>query len=111
MHWFVDSDDLAPPSQSIDLYGALLRMKEWHDAHIEVFTTRTLGGGGGVSEPPPGLKAWKEALSIDLITSCEEWTPTEGVVWRGALCFTEKKVSSYRTKARQLGKDWLHHFN
>ena len=40
----------------------------------------------------PGLKAWKEALDIDMICSCSQWEPPVGVIWRGPIHITEKRV-------------------
>lgn len=75
----------------IDLYGALLRLKEWHSAYIEVITTGHMTGRGVAS--PPGLGAWREAVDVDVVCSCDEWTPpTAGVIWRGDIHFTENKV-------------------
>ena len=71
-----------------------MRLKEWHGAHIEVITTHgRRGRGGGACELPPGVEAWREALDVDLISDCFDWTPRDGVIWRGALHFTEYKVS------------------
>ena len=71
-------------------------MKEWHDAHIEVVTAAAAGGPGrerrGGVRLSPGLQAWKEALDVDIVCSCEEWRPSVGVIWRGGLHFTENKV-------------------
>ena len=70
-------------------------MKEWHDAHIEIITSAASEHGGrereGV-ELMPGLRAWKEAIDVDVVCSCEEWRPPVGVIWRGAIHFTENKV-------------------
>ena len=41
----------------------------------------------------PGLQSWREALDVDVVCSCLEWTPPTGVIWRGDIYFTENKVS------------------
>ena len=89
-----------PVSCSIDLYGALLRLKEWHSAHIEVITTSHMIGRGGASGMAtlPGLESWREALDVDVVCSCREWTPPTGVIWRGDIHFTENKVGKRKEK-------------
>ena len=42
----------------------------------------------------PGLEAWREAVDVDVTCSCHEWTPPTGVIWRGDIHFTEKKVKA-----------------
>ena len=89
-----------PVSCCIDLYGALLRLKEWHSAHIEVITTGHMTGRGGARGMVslPGLEAWREALDVDVVCSYREWTPPTGVIWRGDIHFTENKVGKRRDK-------------
>ena len=41
----------------------------------------------------PCLKAWQEALDVDVLCSCDVWTPPTGVIWRGDIHFTENNVT------------------
>ena len=53
-----------------------------------------MSGRGGARDMVslPGLQAWREALDVDAICSCNEWSPPTGVIWRGDIHFTECKV-------------------
>lgn len=42
----------------------------------------------------PQLQEWREVLDIAVVGSQTGWSTSPGVIWRGALHFTEHKVCS-----------------
>ena len=74
-------------SDAIGLFGALLRLKEWHNAYIEIVVPdsshkvffRTLNN-------------WRESLGVARVWSASEWKPASGILWRGHINISEQKV-------------------
>ena len=107
VHWFTGAERPPPPSTAIALFGALLRAACWHHACLDIVTSAAemMEGGAHWKEAMEGGAHWKEAMEGGAhwkeamegggvsVTSLDDWRPLRGVVWRGAVHFTEHKVA------------------
>lgn len=74
-------------SASIAQFGALLRLRTWHNAFVDIVVPDNYLD---VWQRP--LKEWKEAVGMARVWSSSQWTPRSGTMWRGSVNITEKKV-------------------
>lgn len=74
-------------SVAIYLFGALLRLRTWHCANIEMIVPDSCRM---VWCTP--LKEWAEAVGVAKVWSASEWAPQSGVIWRGNIRITKQKV-------------------
>lgn len=76
-------------STAVGLYGALLRLQQWHNAHIEMIIPSS--SPALQSSPWPFLE-WRQALGRLSVCGVREWRPATSIIWRGDIHVTENKV-------------------
>lgn len=67
------------PSEAIALFGALLRLRAWHRADIEI----VIPDNTCLDTWHDALAEWEEALGVARVCPASQWSPLCGVLWRG----------------------------
>lgn len=74
-------------SAALTLFGALLRLKKWHKANIEMIAPDEC-----FDTWEETLNKWEESLGVTRVWPASRWSPLPGVLWRGDI-IAEKEVS------------------
>ena len=76
-------------STDVHLLGALLRLKECHNAHLELILPDSV-----VQHLPWVEPEWLSVVGVDRKWTASDWMPVLGVFWRGYIDYTRPKVYS-----------------
>ena len=75
------------PSTDTGLFGAFLRLSEWHNAHIDIIIPDHCH-----QVSLRLLKEWEEVMGVAKVWPVSQWIPLSGIFWRGCISITEQKV-------------------
>jgi hypothetical protein len=98
VHWLLGEDPVPSPSTAVSLSGALLRLRMWHQMHLQIVTT-TSSSSTTDQDISVQHEEWFDVVEAQ-VCGTDNWTDGLADIWRGNMHFTEHR-STMKQACRQ----------